>query len=469
MPTSIQNLYSQSQSLRAYTQALQVTGQNIASNADPAYARQQVTLQASEVAGVDNLIGSSVDASIKDTRDQLLESQIWREQSDLNEQSEHLSYLEQLELTLFSGNESTLDLGADGGDYLADGLITYISDFFTGWGNLEASPNDASAKSALFNQAQAMVDRFNHDAESLADLRSTIEGEVQGSVDSINTLLGEVANLQAKIANLPTDQNSSAKAELIASRNEKLSELSEYISFTWTDNASAPLESTLTMRLADGSTADLLTGSQVNDTLSWDGTNITLTNAGDSLAADRGRVGAQLELLNDDLAALENHWDLMAGEMVRIVNSVYNAAGDAGANFFVPEGTTAASISLEVAESADVIAGTNANGNDIAATLATLFSGDLSADYGSPIQGSFSESLLEQQNRLATEISREQDAYSAQEKVVNFLEQERSSRSGVDLDSEVTNLLQFQRGFQATSRVLRALDESLQTFLSDIS
>ena len=467
MPASIQNLYTQSRSLQAYTQALQVTGQNIASSADPSYARQQVNLQQTLPAGIDDLLGSSVEATIKDTRDRLIESQIRREQSDLAQQNEHLAYLEQLELTLFSGSSDPMNVGADGGEYLSDGLIKYVSEFFMAWSDLDAAPRDETAKSAVYSAAQSMVDRFHRDAASLAELRGTVEEAVAGSVESINHLLDQVAAMQEQIGRMPAE-NSSAKMDLLSQRDAYLSELSHYLSFTWTPNAD-PLQSTLAVRLADGSTATLITGGQVDSAVAWNGDTVSLSEGGSALAADRGRVGAQLRLLDEDITRFENHWNLLAGEMVRIVNGAYNAAGTPGRNFFNPDTATAASLQLEVSGGSAIRAGTADTGNELAAAIAGLFDRDLSADLGSPLAGSFSENLLAQQNRLANEINRERDAIGAQEKVVTFLEQEKSSRSGVDLDREVTNLLQFQRAFQATSRVLRALDESLQSFLSDIS
>jgi flagellar hook-associated protein 1 len=466
MPASIQNLYTQSRSLQAYTQALQATGKNIASSADPNYTRQQVNLQQALPAGIGSMLGSAVQATIKDTRDQLIESQVWREQSDLAHQNEHLAYLEQLELGLFAGSDDPLTVGAEGGDYLSRGLVTSISNFLSAWGNLEASPMDATAKGQVFSEAEALIDQFHRDASTLEGLGETVEAAVGASVEAVNRLLEQVASLQERISRLPTGSDA-ARMDLVAQRNGSLSELSEYIPFTWSSGAD-PLQSTLTVRLADGSQAALLSGAEVLDTLRWDGDTVRLAGAGSALATDRGRLGAQVRVLDDDLNRMQNHWNLLAGEMVRIVNNVYNADGTDGENFFDPETATAASIRLEVPRASAVRAGTGGNGNDIAANLARLATSNLGADHGSPLASSFAENLLSEQHRLASQIDRVRDGLSAQKKVVTFLEQERSNRSGVNLDQEVTHLLQFQRAFQASSRVLRALDETLETFLSDI-
>jgi flagellar hook-associated protein 1 FlgK len=42
----------------------------------------------------------------------------------------------------------------------------------------------------------------------------------------------------------------------------------------------------------------------------------------------------------------------------------------------------------------------------------------------------------------------------------------RESVSGVSLDEEMTNLMRFQRGFQAASRALNAMDDMIDLIVS---
>jgi flagellar hook-associated protein 1 FlgK len=46
------------------------------------------------------------------------------------------------------------------------------------------------------------------------------------------------------------------------------------------------------------------------------------------------------------------------------------------------------------------------------------------------------------------------------------LENLRSSISGVSINEETTNILQFQRAFQASARIISVVDELLQTTLA---
>jgi flagellar hook-associated protein 1 FlgK len=55
---------------------------------------------------------------------------------------------------------------------------------------------------------------------------------------------------------------------------------------------------------------------------------------------------------------------------------------------------------------------------------------------------------------------------SNQEAVMAQLTNRRESVSGVSIDEEVTNLIKFQRSFEANSRVISALSEMLDTLIN---
>ena len=50
--------------------------------------------------------------------------------------------------------------------------------------------------------------------------------------------------------------------------------------------------------------------------------------------------------------------------------------------------------------------------------------------------------------------------------LVGAIDDKRQSVSGVSLDEEMTNLLRYQRGYQACSRALSAMDEMLDTLIN---
>jgi flagellar hook-associated protein 1 FlgK len=146
----------------------------------------------------------------------------------------------------------------------------------------------------------------------------------------------------------------------------------------------------------------------------------------------------------------------------------YDLAGNTGSNFFEPlagPNQAAVLLRLDPAISADLrsIAASgesNGFGNQTAIAL-----GNLMFEGVSP-----AGSLLDQYGGLVfsvgndvsgTEIAvREHSALSTQ------LEMRRQSVSGVSIDEETVQMLQFQRAYEASAQLLRAVDEMLQAILS---
>ncbi len=50
--------------------------------------------------------------------------------------------------------------------------------------------------------------------------------------------------------------------------------------------------------------------------------------------------------------------------------------------------------------------------------------------------------------------------------VLSAVSNQRQSVSGVSLDEEMTNLITFQRGYQASARALTVMDEMLDTLIN---
>jgi flagellar hook-associated protein 1 FlgK len=53
-----------------------------------------------------------------------------------------------------------------------------------------------------------------------------------------------------------------------------------------------------------------------------------------------------------------------------------------------------------------------------------------------------------------------------QNSIVTEVDSQRAGESGVNLDEEMTNLVQFERGYQAAARVITTIDEMLDTLIN---
>ena len=52
-----------------------------------------------------------------------------------------------------------------------------------------------------------------------------------------------------------------------------------------------------------------------------------------------------------------------------------------------------------------------------------------------------------------------------QDKIITQLRAQKASYSGVSLDEEMTNLLKYERAYQAAAKVAQAVDEIMKTIL----
>ncbi|MBF0214078.1 MAG: flagellar hook-associated protein FlgK [Magnetococcales bacterium] len=66
---------------------------------------------------------------------------------------------------------------------------------------------------------------------------------------------------------------------------------------------------------------------------------------------------------------------------------------------------------------------------------------------------------------LGSIISQDQESLTAQQSAQSFLSDMRESISGVSLEEELTDLIRFQRAFQASSKMVGVADELMQTII----
>jgi flagellar hook-associated protein 1 FlgK len=67
---------------------------------------------------------------------------------------------------------------------------------------------------------------------------------------------------------------------------------------------------------------------------------------------------------------------------------------------------------------------------------------------------------------LGVEIQSAQRSHDAQDILHDQIETLRAQVSGVSIDEEMINLMKYQRGFEAASRLIRVTDDMMETLLS---
>jgi flagellar hook-associated protein 1 len=188
-----------------------------------------------------------------------------------------------------------------------------------------------------------------------------------------------------------------------------------------------------------------------------------LTLTGGSIQGSIGARDGEVKTLRDSLNTL-------AAGLITTVNSVhaagYNLNGAAGNNFFT--GTNAGDINVNglLLNNPALV---QASGNTTAVGDNTTMLA-LSQLANQPQAGlsnqTFSQSYGQTVATLGQALSSVNYQQADQQVVQNLLQKQRDSYSGVSLDEEMTNLIKYQKAFEASARLINTIDEMLNTVLS---
>jgi len=114
----------------------------------------------------------------------------------------------------------------------------------------------------------------------------------------------------------------------------------------------------------------------------------------------------------------------------------------------------AATLAVAVKSSEVQASGTKApGGNEVALAVAALRGGAAEQGYATLVE------------KLGSDVRSAKDEQTTLQGTVTSINDQRQSVSGVSLDEEMTNLISFQRGYQASARTLTAMDSMLETLI----
>lgn len=219
MPSQFFGLNIAYTGLLASNAALNTTSNNIANVQTEGYSRQQVSQQAANALRVFQTYGcagAGVDTlAIERIRDGFYDTKYWNNNAKLGEYSMKQYYMNQIE-TYFDDNGKNA------------GFKTVFDQFMiTGIEELLKDPSSATAKSQFVGYAGALAEYFNGLAGNMEKLQKDVNQEIKLKVDEINSLAGEIANLNKQIN---TIELTGVKANELRDRRELLiDQLSEIV------------------------------------------------------------------------------------------------------------------------------------------------------------------------------------------------------------------------------------------------
>lgn len=427
IPT-LQGLQTALSGLLAEQQAMDVTGHNIANANTEGYSRQVAVLETNQaipvpalsaVTGQGGQLGTGVTVeTYTRVRNAYIDAQ-WRAQnSALGAAGAQAEELEQAQ-SAFNEPSST-------------GIASQLSNFWTAWSSLANSPTSAAAKEGVVAAGERLATAFSQLSAQL----STISAQATQQYETRTGANGEVADYASQIAQLNAQIKQAEQArqppnDMLDRRDLLIDKLSSLAQVTVTKQA----DGTDTIAFGDAA-KPLVEGTTVN----WPQ---TLTSAaGGQLGALLGLTGAA-----GSLTAFGTELDAVAASVASTVNALHTSTP-----FFT--GATAATLKVAVnASEVQTSSSASPGGNDIALAIAGLRGGTAQQSYSGLI------------GLVGSRVSGAQNEQANLQTTLTAIGNQRQSVSGVSLDEEMTNLISYQRGYQASARTLTVMDEMLETLI----
>lgn len=449
--------------LNAQSRAIEVAGKNLANVNNPAYARQRVLFgDRGTVVSLDGSEGLGTEAlAVQQLRDVLLDRQVMREVSLESSFNAQQQAFQRAQSALGQNVDRSGATAGSGGS--TGGLSASLDDFFNGFHGLASLPTDVGQRQSLLEQSRVLVDRFHQTDLRLAQVQSDLDLQVQGDVSEVNRLLGAIADLNAQIGRIEIRDNGAA----VDLRDQRQARLEELVAKLPVDVRNAE-NGQVQVVVKDSAGADviLVDRATVAQTVAFNGTGLTAGAAVVSSAS--GSIQGALSARDGAVQDLRVRLDQLAAQLVTSVNGAYNPAGTAGGDFFDPAGLTAATIALRPGlTAANLRTGNGAAGdNSVALAVASLASRTFSTAGGDLIDGTFGGHLAGAVTGLGEALAAANTRAADQSSITQLVRNQRAGVSGVSLDEEMSDLVRFQRAFQASSRVFSVVDELLDTVVN---
>lgn len=454
--------------LNVAQRGLAAASNNIANVNTKGYARQTVKISSVAADSRDpSLSGGAQVAGINTITDAFLEMQIFTSGNAFGTVDGRKKTLSQLE-ELYNESQN-------------QGLGKNLNDFFNSFSDLANNPASISARQNVRDRAVTLASKFNSMSQSLNTMKKSLSAEISTRLSTINDLGAQIARLNDAIAKAGGTDKAS---DLVVQRTYALRQLSEEINVSYFE------DSTGAVQVQIGNGGSLVVGSKAgslavtSDSLNPGGTlAVTLTFAGSASTSNitnqitSGRLGGNLidrnTTLNDQLTDL----DSLAHQVVTQFNAIYSAGygldSSTGNNFFTPLASSTAasgliSVDASVTNNVRTIAAaqqdpaTSGVADNRNALLLVALQNSLTMTSGTE---TFSQNYQSMVGSIGVSTATVNQDHENRYNLLNQMDVQREAISGVNMDEEGASIIQFQKAFQAASRVMSVANDLMDTLL----
>lgn len=466
-------------SLLSNQKSIEIVGNNIANVNTPGYSRQTAVLTEIPSLSFGNFfVGQGVTVSnVARDYSAFITKQLQDKTVDFGEETGRSAPMTELQRTFGVSD---------------DNLSAKITKFFDAWQQLAANPSGQVERDTVLQQGQLLGAAFADTNTSLDSIVTNLNTQIVAGVDDLNAKLSQLAQLNDRISQVEISGQSANAAR--DQRDLLVKDLSEKLGAqTYSDNRGM-----LNLQLPGGlplvlgnqamSIQTVTTGSNLQLQLLVSGSTLNISN--DSLG---GEFKGMVDVRDNIISGLRTQLDTLAVNLTKAVNDVHlqgyytdPTTGNAVATTKDPTDPTNKLLiqgGLFFKDFKDITSSTNvsryvmvaiddtrkiatagldtaaAGDNQNALLIAQL--GNVSG-YADTFDGYYSQMVSD----VGIEANRNNLALTGAKDATTQLQNLRDGYSGVSLEEEMVNLMQYQRGFQSSAKFLASVDEMMTSLLA---
>ena len=453
-------------SLSTNQKSIEIVGNNVANVNTEGYSRQRAELTQIPAVNFGNFfIGQGVTVSdVSRDYSSFITNQLQESNIAFGEETGRSNSLSELE-RLFNVSD--------------DNLATDIDDYFDAWQELTTNPSGQVERDIVLQRGELLGDSFRQLSDELNTITQNLNTEIIGEVDLLNEKISEVAELNDRIRQVEiSGQMANAARD---QRDLLVQQLSQSLGIkTYSDN-----QGMLAVVLPGGT--PLVQGNTAM-TLKTDttGTNVELQVeiAGTTKDIGREELGGEFrgifEMRDVFIEGLHDDLDTLAIDITSSVNDIHDdgyfidpttGIATTGQLFF----TDITALPSDVRASRSITNAFTDSSYIAAAGLDSAAAGDnqnalkiASLETTHDVTGTtdnYDAFYSQMVSTVGIEASRNDLALKGAEDATVQLQNLRDGYSGVSLEEEMIDLIQYQRGFQSSAKFLSTVDEMMSSLL----
>ncbi len=447
-------------------QALQVTSHNISNINTEGYVRQQVMIEDNSPINVGEYefgTGSGVQ-EITQIRDIFLDSLFRNENSELGYVKTKRTTIEDVE-NIF-GELSSYDIQSS------------IDQIFMSWDELSKSPESLAQRAMVLESGVAFVETVNLIDEQLNQTQQDLIGQTVDVINQINSISKQIAESNTNI--MVNEANGDNANDYRDERNLLIDQLSYLIDVDATEQSNGMVNITV-------SGTYLVNGDKTNEmkadfsyeydnivTVKWESTN-------NEVELDSGKLLGLIDsgMQNSSIISeVEEKMNTLVNTLATGINDIHSQGigldGSTDVDFFVSidnslpigMGNIQANPELNdlnhIAASASESFGDNTVANEILEFRNEKCFNDEDLSMNVDDYYIYMTSWIGTMGQETIEFSDNQNT------LVQYIQNQKTSISGVSMDEEMTNMIKYQQAYNASAKVLNTIDEMIDTIIHNM-